>query len=106
VKLGGVPADASARLYASAVREEAGQVVVKLVNATAAPATIALELAGARGVEAGTLTVLRADDPESTNSLDAPDRVAPVTRPFAPAGAAFELTLAPHSFSVLRLGVR
>lgn len=104
VTLGPTTGEEARRLYATAARDAAtGEVILKLVNATAAVSTLAVELAGVRQVRAGTLTILQGD-PDDENTMDSPDRVAPYTTAFAPAGPGFEVALPAHSFSVLRVG--
>jgi alpha-N-arabinofuranosidase len=99
-------AEDAPRLYATSALDEAkGEVVLKLVNATAQPAGTRVELKGVRGVHPGSMTVLHADDLEAVNTFAAADRVAPRETKFAPAGASFELTLAANSFSVMRVGI-
>ena len=47
-----------------------------------------------------------ADSLLAENSFEAPDRVAPRTTAFSPAGTKFELTLPANSLTVVRVGVR
>jgi len=105
VALAGLNADEERRLYATAARDEAnGDIILKLVNATAQPSAVTIDLRGVSTVARGTLTVLQSDDLEAFNTLENPERVAPRESPFAPAGPKFELTLPANSFTVLRLG--
>jgi alpha-L-arabinofuranosidase len=106
VTLSGTTPDEERRFYASSSFDRAaGEVIVKLVNATAKDSATTVNLAGAGQVYPGTLTVLHADDLEAVNTFDAPNQVAPRETVFAPAGSTFELTLPANSFTVLRLGV-
>jgi len=94
------------RLYASSTFDEAaGEVIVKLVNATDSPVDTTVDLIGAREVRRGTLTVLRADNLDAVNTFEAPNFVAPVQSEFAPAGTKFPLNLPARSFSVVRIGI-
>ena len=81
-----------------------GEVILKLVNATDRPSASTVELTGVREIRAGTLTVLQSDDPQAVNTMENPDRVAPHTTAFSPAGPAFPLLLPAHSFTLLRIG--
>src|SRR5208283_5008503 len=63
VALGGMSAEEKQRSYASATLDEAsGEVIVKLVNATARDSVMTVDL-GAATPKGGTLTVLKASDP-------------------------------------------
>jgi alpha-N-arabinofuranosidase len=106
VVLGRLTGPEEKRLYASSVLDESsGEVVLKLVNVTGAESTASIELVGARQVKRGTLTVLQAADPQSVNSPDSPERVAPKETAFSPAGTTFSVTLPANSFSIVRVGV-
>jgi alpha-L-arabinofuranosidase len=106
VALVGLDATTEKRVYASSTYDAAtGEVIVKLVNATATPLTTTIELSGARQLKPGTLTVLSADTLDAVNTFDTPDRVAPHETAFAPTGTKFEVSLPANSFSVLRVGV-
>jgi alpha-N-arabinofuranosidase len=105
VTLGQLQGEEAQRLYASAVFDAAaGEVILKLVNATAAVSTIPVDLAGVRQVRTGSMTILQGDLNDE-NTMDTPDKVAPYTTAFSPAGAKFEVSLPAHSFSVVRVGV-
>jgi len=106
VSLSGLSAAEEKRWYASSSFDEsAGEVILKLVNATAGASVVTVDLAGAGRIDRGSLTVLYAEDPAAENSLDDPDRVAPHQVDFAPAGARFELNLPANSVSVVRVGI-
>ena len=106
VTLGEMSAIETKRLYASSTFDEAaGEVIVKLVNATDSPVDTTVDLIGAREVRRGTLTVLRADNLDAVNTFEAPNFVAPVQSEFAPAGTKFPLNLPARSFSVVRIGI-
>ena len=106
VTLAGLDAAQEKRLYASATLDETtGEVILKLVNATARSSTVTVTLAGVGAVKPGTLTLLQGDSLEAVNTFDAPDRIAPRTTPLAPAGKIFELPLPANSLSVLRIGI-
>ena len=80
-----------------------GDLLVKLVNTSAAPRTVAFSLSGlpARGI--GTVETITATLPEAENSFDAPRAVAPVTAPLSGTGTAFQHKIPPHAVQVLRL---
>jgi alpha-L-arabinofuranosidase len=104
--LGGQSADEQKRLYAtSAIDEKSGEVILKLVNATARESAVAVELAGVRQVKPGKLISLHADDVQAVNTVDAPDRVVPKESDFSPGAPKFSVNLPANSFTVVRVGV-
>lgn len=106
ITLGSLSAQEEKRLYASAAFDEkAGEVILKLVNATPDASRSTVDLAGAHRVSAGSLTVFKADSLDAENTFAAPERVVPQTTPFSPAGGKFEITLPANSFTLLRLKV-
>lgn len=106
VRVDDLAGDAQQRFYASSSFDEAaGEVIVKLVNATAKTELVAIDVTGVRQIKSGRTTVLRADDLHAVNSLENPERVSPRDTTFSPAGPKFDVSLPANSFSVLRLGV-
>jgi len=106
VNLSNLVDDEAKRLFASATLDESsGEVILKLVNATAKSSTSTIDLAGARQVKSGTLTVLRGQTLDAVNSLDTPDLIAPRETVFAPTASKFDVTLPANSFTVLRVGM-
>ncbi len=106
VALGDLNRTEKKRLYASSTLDEAsGEVIIKLVNASAKESTLTVELAGVQQVKAGTQTVLQGYDLRAVNTVETPERVAPSETPFSPMGANFDVTLPASSFMVIRLGV-
>ena len=106
VTLHGLGAAEEKRLYASSTLDAAaGEVILKLVNATGQSTPVTVELTGAGPLRSGTLTVLQDDNPEAVNTFDSTDRVAPRTTGFTATEPRFTLTLPANSLSVLRVGV-
>jgi len=106
VAISGASATESKRTYASVVFDAAtNEVILKLVNATAAPVKNTVNLAGVKTLKHGTLTVLQSDDLVAVNTLDNPTHVSPRVSEFAPAAPTFDLTLPANSFTVVRVGV-
>jgi len=93
--------------FASAVRDDkAGEVIVKLVNATSQPREVTLELAGVKTVKPGAKGILLAGEKLSDmNDFTAPNRVAPRSLPVQIAGPKFNQAVPPNSFVVLRVPV-
>ncbi len=104
VAIGGATAEEQRRLYASSTFDVAKhQVIVKLVNATAAASPTTIALTGAAAVTGGTETVLQADA-NAVNTLDAPNQVVPQTSAIPPtAGSTLQIDLPANSFTVLRI---
>jgi alpha-L-arabinofuranosidase len=92
-------------LYAtSATDAQSGDVIVKVVNASADPLETQLDLAGANNLSGkGTATVLTSNSPTDENSLDNPTKVSPKTGPVDFIGTTLKRTFPGNSFTVLRL---
>ena len=92
-------------LFASAVADEkAGDIVVKLVNYSSSPRPVSISLAGAKGLgKTGRAQVLANDDLQTQNSLQEPKKLTPQESTFAVKGSILSYTLAPNSFTVLRV---
>ncbi len=92
-------------LFASAVADEkAGDVVVKLVNYSSSPRPVSINLAGAKNLgKTGRAQVMASDDLKTQNSLQEPKKLSPQESTFAVKGATLTYTLAPNSFTVLRV---
>jgi alpha-N-arabinofuranosidase len=109
VQLGGaVPKEKDRpRFYATATRDEkAGEMILKVVNAMAAPIEAGIQLDGVTKLGSkATQTVLTgalADE----NSLTTPTKVAPVTTTFKVSSPKFSHSFPPYSLTVLRVPVR
>jgi len=92
-------------LYATAATEApSGDVIVKVVNANAAPLETLLDLSGANGLSGkGTATVLTSASPADENSLAEPLKVSPKTETVSFTGTTLTRTFPGNSFTVLRL---
>lgn len=69
-------------LFASAVKEDNGEVIVKVANTGNAPQDLAMEFKGLKknqGYTSVEITTLHSDNPEAENTLDNQDIVKPVT---------------------------
>jgi alpha-N-arabinofuranosidase len=67
-------------VLASVTRDSrAGTIYVKLVNPTAADAPVRIDLAGVKSLAPTATAMTLAADPQATNTIDAPQRVVPVT---------------------------
>jgi alpha-N-arabinofuranosidase len=92
-------------LFGSAVADDAtGDIVVKLVNYSPDARPVSLNLQGVKKLgKTGKATVLASTDLNAVNSLDQPQNVAPKEESFKVASSNVTYTLAPNSFTVLRI---
>ena len=94
-------------LYAVAsLAKRASEVILKVVNVSAADQETDLRLEGAKVRPTATAIVLASGKPEDENTLEQPTKVKPVTRKLNDAGTAFRHTFPANSVTVLRLQVR
>ena len=94
-------------LFSSASLDEpAGEVILKLVNASSSSKEVRINFAGAKKVGRVAKTfVLESSDLKAENSLDNPMRVAPIEKQLTIPGQEFTYTLTPSSLVVIRVGV-
>jgi len=94
-------------LFASATRDtKTGEVIVKVVNATANPTETEINLRGIGRLSGpAQAIVLTSDNPKDENSLDEPTKVSPKTQRLNLAGPKFKHTFPGNSLTVLRAGV-
>jgi alpha-L-arabinofuranosidase len=98
---------ADADVLVSATRDSRlGTIYVKLVNATDAGAAVQLDLTGVRTLASTGTAVTLAADPEATNSIDAPQAVAPVTAKVEGVKPGFTYRIPAHGIVVLMLETR
>ena len=90
-----------------ASRNPDGSVYLKIVNALASPQTAAVTLTGAESVNStGTAIVLSSANLTDTNTLAAPNKVAPVQSEITGLGKTFRHVFPPYSLTVLVLKAR
>ncbi|MFD1469083.1 alpha-L-arabinofuranosidase C-terminal domain-containing protein [Hymenobacter caeli] len=108
VALPGGAKNGTDNLFASAVADDkAGDVVVKLVNYSTSPRAVKIDLAGAKKLgKTGRAQVMASADLQTQNSLKEPQKLAPQESTFAVSGSVVSYTLAPNSFTVLRVAGR
>ncbi len=107
--LAGVPLaeNGQPRFYASASRDQkSGEIILKVVNATARPVTAHLQVAGVSAIKKATATVLQSANLAAENSFDQPRQVAPKDELVAEPSPQFDRPFQPFSLTVLRLAVR
>ena len=90
-----------------AIDRRAGELILKLVNATPDKKEIRITLAGGtRFNKLGKAFVLASPDLKGENSLDQPTKLSPVQREFQVQSPEFGYTLDPNSLTVLRIATR
>jgi alpha-L-arabinofuranosidase len=96
--------DALPAVYAIAGEDrKANEIVVFLVNPFAEPRAATVELRGAAAGAKVRATILTGEDADATNTFEQPNRVAPREESLALSGSTLTRTLAPQSFTVLRV---
>ncbi|WP_426058157.1 alpha-L-arabinofuranosidase C-terminal domain-containing protein [Hymenobacter sp. B1770] len=92
-------------LFASAVTDApTGDVIVKLVNYSTSPRAVKVNLAGAKNVgKNGKAFVMASDDLNTMNTIQEPQKLTPKEETFSVSGSNVSYTLAPNSFTVLRI---
>jgi len=94
-------------LFASATRDsKSGEVIVKVVNASATPTEAEVNLRGIKKLTGDAQAiVLTSEDPKDENSLEEPTKVSPKTEKLKLAGQKFKHTFPGNSFTILRASV-
>ena len=92
-------------LYAVAsLARSTNEVILKVVNVSHSPHDTQIDLHGAGlAVKSATATVLTSADPADENTLDQPEKVAPITRAADITTSKFRWTFPAHSVTILRL---
>jgi alpha-L-arabinofuranosidase len=105
VLLDGAKQNGAGGLFATASWErKSGEVFLKVVNTSSVARDVRVDLAGARpGKQRGQEIVLASGDLKAENSLDQPEKVAPVERKLEFPANEFAYKFAPNSLTVLRL---
>jgi alpha-N-arabinofuranosidase len=94
------------RFYATAVRDErAREVILKVVNASAAAVEADVQLQGVAKLDRKATATVLTGGLADENSLEAPRKVAPATVPLVMQAPQFIYSFRPHSMTVLRIPV-
>ncbi|HKE22720.1 MAG TPA: alpha-L-arabinofuranosidase C-terminal domain-containing protein [Bryobacteraceae bacterium] len=95
------------RLFYSVTRNTAAkQLYVKLVNASSSPAAVDLAVDGGGVAPAAKIVSLSAPDTQTTNTINQPDRIAPVESTIHVAGSLMHHVMPPYTIQVMRLDLR
>ncbi len=95
-------------LYASASHDDnSGEVILKVVNASAEKVETAVHLIGANNLsQSARAIVLSSENPTDENSLESPDKVSPKTETLTLAGPDFQHVFPGNSLTVLRIATQ
>ena len=80
-----------------------GDIIVKVVNASAQPYKTALQINGAQPGNSAELITLSAESLEAENSLDEPKKYVPQSKTLTGISSNYEMEFKPYSISILRL---
>jgi alpha-L-arabinofuranosidase len=102
------PATGQDSLYASATQDKTtGELIIKIVNTLGKSQTTAVNVEGSKQLEkTARLMVLKSDNLEAMNTLDTPSVLVPSEQAIDIKGKTIPLTLAPYSFSVIRIKMK
>ncbi|MFI0490883.1 alpha-L-arabinofuranosidase C-terminal domain-containing protein [Flavobacterium sp.] len=91
-------------LFASAVKDaNSKEIIVKLVNASANAQDVNIDLKGGKLVGKGTVTTLTSPNLDDVNSFESPKKISPIESEFKLKGDKAQISLLPHSVTVLKL---
>jgi alpha-L-arabinofuranosidase len=99
------PAQEVPTLFYNATRDSrSGTIYLKVVNRSEKPQPVKIAISGAAAVESeGAATVLKADRPDDTNSIQEPMKIVPVTEKADGLGTDFTREFPAYSITVLEL---
>ena len=106
MQLDGIDTSASGiqNVYASATRDEqAGEVILKVVNPGDTAQNVQINLAGVKNVAPEAVEFVLAGSPDDENSMDQPEHIAPVKSAIENAASNFSCSFQPHSLTVVRI---
>jgi alpha-N-arabinofuranosidase len=106
VPQGGPPAPQQIpSVFYDATRDsQSGTIYLKVVNRQSTAQPVHVQISGVSAVEAqGTATVLKADRPDATNSIEEPKNIVPVTETVDGLGTDFTRDFPPYSITILEL---
>lgn len=91
-------------VYAAASRDDASRdIIIKLVNSTASPRQLQIQLKGASGVSRQASLEVLSGRPADVNSISEPEKVVPRKKTVPIEGPVFTHEFEPHSVNVLRI---
>ncbi|HTR42316.1 MAG TPA: alpha-L-arabinofuranosidase C-terminal domain-containing protein, partial [Pseudomonadales bacterium] len=94
-------------LFVSAARDEnAGEVILKIVNPGDGAQNVQINLPGAKSVSQEATEFVLSGTPDDENSMEQPGRIVPVKSKIDNAASEFSCNFPPHSFTVLRIAAK
>lgn len=94
-------------VYATASRvDSTGEVILKVVNVSAMPQNLQINLQGATDVSKDAHLILLTGKPGDVNTIDAPQKIAPQESDLHDAAASFTHEFPAYSVSVLKLAAK
>ncbi|MFA0964421.1 alpha-L-arabinofuranosidase C-terminal domain-containing protein [Roseivirga sp. BDSF3-8] len=95
-------------MYATAAKdEEAKELIFKVVNVNNAEQAITFDVSGVNGLQRkGKKLVLHSDNMQQVNSFENPKQLSPSEEEIKVKGDQFEVSVAPHSLTVFRVGYK
>jgi alpha-N-arabinofuranosidase len=92
-------------LFYDATRDsQSGTIFLKIVNRLATPQPVKIDISGITSVQAsGEALVLKADQPDDTNSINDPKKIVPVAEKVDGLGPSFTREFPPYSVTILEL---
>ena len=93
----------SPKLFSIAGKDGAGNLIVKVVNASPTPYKTTLNLAGFQPAPDAVLTVLSADKPDVENTLNEPTKYTPLQQKITDMSTRYTMEFKPYSISVLKV---
>jgi len=95
-------------LYSSAAFDEvSGEIILKMVNTTADQKSTSIVLKTTRKVlPKASMTILKSNNLKEFNTIEKPESIKPAEQEIAIKGKNIEMTLAPYSLTVVRIGTK
>lgn len=99
------PAQLINKVFFDATRDsKTGTIYLKLVNTLGTPQPVKIEVSGVDSVEStGKATLLTANSPDDTNSLEQPAKIVPIVKTIHGLGKEFVRVMPPYTIAVLEL---
>ena len=92
--------------YSVTKDSQAGTILVKLVNPQPVPQPLQLDIKGVAALKPTGTAITMAAAPDTTNSIDDPTKVVPVTAEISDVKPVFDYTLLANSVTVLKLDIQ
>jgi alpha-N-arabinofuranosidase len=94
-----------ALFYVATCDSSTGNLYLKVVNCLSTAQNINLEFIGTKGVKSiGKITILKADKPEDTNTINEPKKITPKESKITGIKDSFNYSFSPYSITVMQIG--